>query len=147
MLHVKRRLKLASVAPELLEEFRKGEINLDQVMALAGCEDQERQVQIWKSLPTYQRSDQCIRRKIAEDEVEPDDDRLKLVTVDEYIAAGGAVDMAALHARSSHGFPLPLVDQSSLAATRGLLRRLRCQNCRAFDNFFAFLVRVLVVVQ
>ncbi len=91
VLHVKRRLKLASVAPELLEEFRKGEINLDQVMALSGCEDQERQVQIWKSLPSYQRSDQCIRRKIAEDEVEPDDDRLKLVTVDEYIAAGGTV--------------------------------------------------------
>ncbi len=91
VLHVKRRLKLASVAPELLQEFRKGEINLDQVMALAGCEDQERQVQIWKSLPSYQRSDQFIRRKIAEDEVEPDDDRLKLVTVDEYIAAGGAV--------------------------------------------------------
>ncbi len=91
VLHVKRRLKLASVAPELLQEFRKGEINLDQVMALAGCEDQERQVQIWKSLPSHQRSDQWIRRKIAEDEVEPDDDRLKLVSVDEYIAAGGAV--------------------------------------------------------
>lgn len=91
VLHVKRRLKLASVAPELLQEFRKGDINLDQIMALAGCDDQERQVQIWKSLPSYQRSDQSIRRKIAEDEVEPDDDRLKLVTVDEYIAAGGGV--------------------------------------------------------
>ena len=91
VLHVKRRLKLASVAPELLQAFRKREINLDQIMALAGCEDQERQVQIWKSLPSYQRSDQSIRRKISEDEVELDDDRLKLVNFDEYIAAGGAV--------------------------------------------------------
>ena len=90
-LHVKRRMKLAGVHPELLAQFRSGEIRLDQIMALASCDDQEEQLMVWEGLPAWRRSDQQIRQQLAENEVAIDDDRVKLVGVDAYIAAGGQV--------------------------------------------------------
>lgn len=91
LLHVKRRMKLAQVHPKLLAMFRKGEIHLDQIMALASCDDPERQLQVWKSLPAWNRSDQVIRRIVTEDEVSIKDPRVKVVGLDAYLAAGGAV--------------------------------------------------------
>jgi ParB family chromosome partitioning protein len=91
VLQVKRRMKLGEVHPDLLGQFRDGKINLDQIMALASCDDQERQLQVWTSLPAWQRNDQQIRQHLAEDEVSVDDDRVKLVGLDVYLAAGGAV--------------------------------------------------------
>lgn len=91
VLHVKRRMKLADVHPELLDLYRAGEVALDQIMALASCDDQERQLALWQSLPEWNRSDQIIRRRLAEEEVSVSDDRVKLVGLDAYIKAGGAV--------------------------------------------------------
>lgn len=91
LLTVQRRLKLADVHPDLLVEFRKGEMEMGQVMALASCDDQERQLMIWKSLPDYSRNDQQIRRRIAQDQISVDDARVKVVGLDVYLAAGGTV--------------------------------------------------------
>lgn len=91
VLQVKRRMKLGEVHPDLLEQFREGKINLDQIMALASCDDQQRQLQAWTSLPVWQRNDQQIRQHLAEDEVKVDDDRVKLVGLDAYLKAGGSV--------------------------------------------------------
>jgi ParB family chromosome partitioning protein len=91
VLHVKRRMKLGEVHPDLLGQFRDGKINLDQIMALASCDDQERQLLAWTSLPTWQRNDQQIRKHLSEDEISVDDPRVKLVGIDAYLAAGGAV--------------------------------------------------------
>ncbi len=91
VLQVKRRMKLGEVHPDLLEQFREGKINLDQIMALASCDDQQRQLQAWASLPVWQRNDQQIRQHLAEDEVKVDDDRVKLVGLDAYLKAGGSV--------------------------------------------------------
>ena len=91
VLQVNRRMKLGEVHPDLLEQFREGKINLDQIMALASCDDQQRQLQAWTSLPTWQRNDQQIRQHLSEDEVKVDDDRVKLVGLDAYLKAGGSV--------------------------------------------------------
>lgn len=91
VLQVKRRMKLGEVHPDLLEQFREGKINLDQIMALASCDDQQRQLQAWTSLPVWQRNDQQIRQHLSEDEVKVDDDRVKLVGLDAYLKAGGSV--------------------------------------------------------
>ena len=91
VLQVKRRMKLGEVHPELLDQFRAGKINLDQIIALASCDDRERQLQAWTALPTWQRNDQQIRQHLSEDEVKVDDDRVKLVGLDVYLKAGGAV--------------------------------------------------------
>jgi ParB family chromosome partitioning protein len=91
VLHVKRRMKLGEVHPDLLGQFREGKIHLDQIMALASCDDQGRQLQVWTSLPEWQRNDQQIRRHLSEEQIAVDDARVKLVGLDAYLAAGGAV--------------------------------------------------------
>ncbi len=91
VLHVKRRMKLASVHPELFQQFRDGKIRLDQIIALASCDDQEQQLQVWQGLPSWGKSDQQIRQRLSEDEVGADDDRVTLVGLDVYLAAGGGV--------------------------------------------------------
>jgi ParB family chromosome partitioning protein len=91
VLHVKRRMKLGEVHSDLLAQFREGNVTLDQIMALASCDDQQRQLQAWNTLPTWQRSDHQIRQHLAEDQVPADDDRVQLVGLDNYLQAGGSV--------------------------------------------------------
>jgi ParB family chromosome partitioning protein len=91
LLHVQRRLKLASVAPELIALYRKGTLQLDQMMAFAQLDDQKRQVMLYKSLSSHNCSAQTIRRMIAEDEVSINDPRVKLVGLKTYVDAGGGV--------------------------------------------------------
>lgn len=43
VVHVQRRLRLANVAPVLLDLYRQNEMTLDQVTALASIDDQARQ--------------------------------------------------------------------------------------------------------
>ena len=91
VLHIQRRLKLATVAPKLMGEFRKGKLTLDQMMAFAQSDDHDRQILVWKSLGQYNNSAHMIRRKLQEDEVSASDARVKLVGLKRYMAAGGEV--------------------------------------------------------
>ena len=91
VVHVQRRLKMAQVAPELLALYRTGEATLDQIMALASTDDTERQVQVWKGLPTHNRNAQAIKRKLSEDELPATDARVAVIGLDNYLAAGGSV--------------------------------------------------------
>jgi ParB family chromosome partitioning protein len=90
VLHVQRRMKLAAVAPTLLDLYRNDKATLDQMMALASIDDQKRQVAVWKSLPDYGRSAGSIKRKLLEEEVSKDDERVKLIGLARYKASGGA---------------------------------------------------------
>ena len=91
VVHVQRRLKMANVAPALVALYRQNEMTLDQVMALATVDDQERQLLVWNGLSSYSRSAATIKRKLVEDEVEASDVRVRIVGLDSYIAAGGVV--------------------------------------------------------
>ena len=91
VLHVQRRLKLAGLAPDLLKLYRKGEMQLDQVMALVALDEPKRQVMLYRSLPQHSRSAAHIRRLIAQDEVSEKDARVQLVGLSPYLAAGGGI--------------------------------------------------------
>ena len=89
---VKRRLKLANVAPRLFELFAKGEIKLDQMMALALTDDHAAQERVWDLLPAHSRHASNIRRHLTENEVDSSSDRFaRFVGRAEYEAAGGPV--------------------------------------------------------
>lgn len=90
-LHVLRRLKLANVAPKLLELFRAGEVSLEQIMALASVDDHDRQLQVWDGLPAYSRHAQTIKRKLCEEEIAETDARVKVVGLKNYLKAGGTI--------------------------------------------------------
>ena len=90
VVHVQRRMKLAAVAPVLLQLYRDGKATLDHMMALASIDDQKRQVAVWKALPDYNRTPAAIKRKLTEEEVNATDQRVKLITLARYVASGGA---------------------------------------------------------
>ena len=48
--HVKQRLRLGNLAPELLEAYRAGDINLDAVTAFTLGADHDRQLAVWNQL-------------------------------------------------------------------------------------------------
>jgi ParB family chromosome partitioning protein len=81
----------ASLAPELMKLYRKGDMQLDQVMAMAALDDPKRQVMLYRSLPNHSRTAQAIRRLIAQDDVSHQDPRVKLVGLPTYLAAGGGL--------------------------------------------------------
>jgi ParB family chromosome partitioning protein len=89
---VKRRLKLASVSPKLIGEYRAGHVGLDCLMLLASIDDTTRQEELWSQLPDWARSADQLRRLIARGEIESDRDPVaRFVTVEAYEAAGGAL--------------------------------------------------------
>ncbi|MDP2367192.1 ParB/RepB/Spo0J family partition protein [Rhodoferax sp.] len=90
-LHVLRRLRLANVAPKLLELFRAGDVSLEQIMALASVDDHERQLQVWDGLPSHNRHANAIKRKLSEEEIPETDCRVKVVGLKNYLEAGGII--------------------------------------------------------
>lgn len=97
--YVEGRLRLATVAPVLLDAFQKNNNpTLEQVMALALTDDQTRQIAVWSKLPSWGNSPSAIRRALAGDGTidASNDSRTKLVSVAEYKAAGGRVQDSLL---------------------------------------------------
>lgn len=88
-LTVQRRLRLANVSPALFDLFRKEELTLDQLMALALTEDHKAQEAAWAAAPAHDRSARMLRRLIAGENLSQS--IIKFVGVDAYQAAGGAV--------------------------------------------------------
>lgn len=91
-LTVQRRLKLANVSPRLFDLFRDDKLNLEQLVALALCDDHAAQERVWDSTPAYNRHASALRRLLLGREVDASDDPLaKFVTLATYEAAGREV--------------------------------------------------------
>ena len=89
---VKQRLKLASVAPELLDLYAEDALTLDQLMAFTVNPDHQRQVDVWTALRSgYNREPYHIRRMLTEGAVRAADKRARFVGTGAYEAAGGVV--------------------------------------------------------
>ena len=90
---VQQRLKLANVAPELLELYREGKATLEQMIALAISDDHEAQRRVWKAArQEWQRSAHELRAALTVNEVEFDRSSVaKYVGLAAYEKAGGVV--------------------------------------------------------
>jgi ParB family chromosome partitioning protein len=89
---VKQRLKLASVAPTLLEVYAEDGVTLEQLMAFTVNPDHGRQVQVWDAVKnSWNKEPYAIRRMLTETSVRASDRRAIFVGVDAYEAAGGVV--------------------------------------------------------
>ena len=85
---VRKLRRLANVAPELLADFRKGDLSLDEIMAFSVTADREQQLACRKALgngvgPFH------IRRHLTEGTVRGDNAKAAFVTLKAYKAAGG----------------------------------------------------------
>ncbi|MDF0546620.1 ParB/RepB/Spo0J family partition protein [Sphingobium sp. H39-3-25] len=89
---VRQRLRLASVAPSLLEVYGEDGMTLEQLMAFSVTDNHARQEQVWEQVnqghhaPAYQ-----IRRLLTEDAIAASDRRVRFIGLDAYTEAGGYV--------------------------------------------------------
>ena len=89
---VRQRLKLASVAPALLEVYAEEGMTLEQLMAFTVNPDHARQVQVWEAVKnSWNKEPYAIRRMLTETSVRASDRRAVFVGVDAYEAADGVV--------------------------------------------------------
>ena len=89
---VKQRLKLASVAPALLEVYAEDDMTLEQLMAFTVNPDHDRQIQLWEAInASWNKEPYQIRRMLTETSVRASDRRAVFVGVDAYEAAGGTM--------------------------------------------------------
>lgn len=87
---VRQRLRLAAVSPALVQQYREGLLNLEQLMAFAITDDHDRQEQVWAGLG-WNRGGEMIRRVLTQAHVPASDRRAVLVGMERYEAAGGTV--------------------------------------------------------
>ena len=110
---VEQRLRLGNVAPELLDAYRAGEMDLEALKGFSMTTDQDRQRRIWKQMA----AESCrptawnIRRMLTEERVSSDSSLARFVGVDEYVAAGGPVmqDLFAEEDESGEWFEDPVL--------------------------------------
>ena len=89
---VKQRLKLAAVAPALLDLYADDAMSLDQLIAFTVNGDHQRQCQVWEALKNgYNREPYHIRRMLTEGAVRAGDKRARFVGVEAYEEAGGVI--------------------------------------------------------
>src|ERR1700759_892874 len=91
---VRQRLKLANVSAKIIAAFRKGDLDLECVMAFAVTDDHKAQERVWKewrSYPDYQREADNIRAMLTAQHIEADSKLARFVTVKAYEKAGGSV--------------------------------------------------------
>jgi ParB family transcriptional regulator, chromosome partitioning protein len=101
---VRRRLKLARIASELIEQFRAGEMTLDCVMAFTLTDDHDRQMTVWNAVKdSYHIHPQSIKRQLTETAHSASSSIGRFVGIEAYEAAGGVLlrdlfdDNAAAH--------------------------------------------------
>ena len=89
---VRRRLKLASVSPDLMRIFREGEMSLDCVMAFTLTDDHARQVETWEVVKQhYNPSPHSIRNQLTQKSYSCSSKLALFVGIDAYKQAGGSV--------------------------------------------------------
>jgi ParB family chromosome partitioning protein len=87
---VRQRLRLGAVNPALMDLYRAGELNLDQMMAFAVSEDHARQQQVLDQLGAH-RPPYLIRRSMTEAKVSASDRRAVFIGAGAYGEAGGTI--------------------------------------------------------
>ncbi|MDY6949163.1 MAG: ParB N-terminal domain-containing protein [Pseudomonadota bacterium] len=129
---VRRRLKLANVAPEFIEMFRAGELEIDHMMAFALTEDHEQQRAVWSAIPKHSRPphSEWIRDALVRDELPLTSALAKFVGVTAYEKAGGFV-RRDLFRDDDHGYimDVPLLTKLATEKLEKAAGKLKKQGC------------------
>ncbi|CAI2155314.1 ParB/RepB/Spo0J family partition protein [Serratia entomophila] len=88
--HVQKCLRLAMMAPVLLDALAEDKITLDQLQALSATEDHQRQCDVWVNAHGWSAAPQHLREAVLKDEVSAkDNNQLAFVGREAYESAGG----------------------------------------------------------
>jgi ParB family transcriptional regulator, chromosome partitioning protein len=87
---VKQRMRLGAVSPKLMQVYREGGLNLEQLMAFAITDDHARQEQVYANLH-YNKDASIIRRDITAGKVPANDRCAIFIGAEAYEKAGGTI--------------------------------------------------------
>jgi ParB family transcriptional regulator, chromosome partitioning protein len=87
---VKQRLKLGAVSPKLMQVYREGGLNLEQLQAFAITDDHKRQEEVFENLH-YNREARIIRRDLTASNVPATERRAIFIGAEAYTEAGGTI--------------------------------------------------------
>ena len=105
-LTVQRRLRLANVSPRLLADYRKDQVTLEQLMALAVTDDHAAQEAAFYDAADWQRDARTLREHLTHEDVDAARDTVaRFVGLDAYEVAGGSLTRD-LFADEGHGIYL-----------------------------------------
>ena len=128
-LFVRQRLKLANVSPRFIEAYRVGEMQLEQLEALAIADDHDAQERAWDSAQhEWERSAHNLRRLLTEKQVSASDRRARFIGVEAYVAAGGTLERDLFDAEHKGYLTDPaLLDRLVAERCETLVANLRAQ--------------------
>jgi ParB family transcriptional regulator, chromosome partitioning protein len=115
---VKQRLKLANVAPEFIELYRTGKVEISVLMALALTDDHAKQQEVWKSLRKQERYAALIRERLTQQEIAAEDPMVKFVGLKLYEKVGGQVRRDLFAERGNEGYVIDAELLRRLAAEK-----------------------------
>ena len=128
-LTVRRRLKLANVAPRLFALYRDDKISYEHMVAFACTDDHAAQLQAWDSLDAWSRTPQHIKRLLTAQQIDAQTDRVaRYVGLKAYRAAGGEV-IGDLFSEHGGGYieNLGLLEQLARGKLQRVEKGLACE--------------------
>ena len=102
-LTVRQRLRLAAVAPAIMQAYRAGDLTLEAVTALAVTDDAAAQERVWRQTALHAHP-ATIRRLLTEGRVPLTDRRVRIAGLAAYEAAGGGVERDLFDAEEGGGW-------------------------------------------
>ncbi len=90
---VEQRLRLGNAAPQLLDAYRAGEIDLETLKAFTVTTDRARQMAVWEQVADqgYRPAAWQVKRMLTEERVPANSAMARFVGIEDYEAAGGPV--------------------------------------------------------
>ncbi|MBB3221667.1 ParB/RepB/Spo0J family partition protein [Pseudoduganella umbonata] len=124
---VRRWLRLARVAPTLLDLYRKDQANYEQMAALAVSEDQDAQVRAWEGLPPHERSAWRLNNLLTVGEINVRTDRVARFVGIAALEQAGAVIRKDLFSEQGDGYltDAALLEDLAVARLERLAQRVR----------------------
>ena len=127
---VEQRLRLGNAAPDVLQAYRDGHIDMETLTAFAVTTDRERQIAVWNQIKDqgYRPGAWQVKRLLTEDSIQASDSIVRFVDLDDYLSAGGTVTRDLFADDEDHGVwiddpqLLQKLAQSKLDATADKLR-------------------------
>ncbi|HBO7401710.1 TPA: chromosome partitioning protein ParB, partial [Pseudomonas aeruginosa] len=126
---VKQRLKLANLSPRLIQAYRDGEATMEQLQALAICDNHEIQEAAFFDVQSWMRQPYELRRAVTKGETLVRHEPLaRFVGLEAYEQAGGAVRRDLFgNAEDSYITDLPLLDKLAIEKLEPIAEPIRAE--------------------
>ena len=124
---VRKRLALSRVSPVLLNLYRNEEMSFQQLSAFTVSDDHAKQVEVWNSLPSWNRDGRSIKSALQSEAMKANDKRIKFIGgIDVYETAGGAVRRDLFDEQNSgYALDVALVERLVVAKLEAEAEKLR----------------------